>query len=389
MPETAIFLCAVPQTVFAFSRLLLCACGRTWLFFLLALVPLLLTCPEASATDGGLQVSSAVTGNSSPYVSQSQGKALLLAAAQLPALRTETAPVAAELPVDKKQWVERYLKGSFLGSFFFGYPYTGVGIPDVIVMVLAGLLACRLLLGKLLTRRSGYALPREPRGGNGSQFWNRHAGTGQGEESGAIAAQRSESFGEARPVARPVRARESFEAGHADADSQALSPADAEKFGGAKKTSADGYYESREDARADSQDTVLGQWASVAPGIVLPQGFDAVYFLDWSRSLYITLQYSWAGRKIDALEEYVSREMFAILKAQAARDPLPVSVDIRFVRCRLVGIRHNDYWARVSIQFLVSMSAGSGGKVVETTETWTFVCEGDDGVWRVEAIEQA
>lgn len=309
-----------------------------------------------------------------------------------PAPRQEQAPVAPDS--DRPAWVERYFRGSFLGSFFLGYPYSGVGLPDIVVMVIAGLLALRLIFSKIMRgRRGAYPKPREA---NSRASMQRFDTSWSERNKSGYRAQAEDDFvemSEPRPMGSSRKALSTANSAADIGQQTALTEGRGRAAEAAYTEASSQHPGMRENPHVVEQeagvDVYLGQWASIAAGVALPPGFDADYFLEWGRSIYATLQYAWADRQVDALAPYVSREMFNVLKAQAAKDPYPVQVDIKYVHSRLTDIRHNDNWAQVSIGFTVSMSSGLEGRPVEIRETWRFVCGGDDGAWRVEAIEQA
>lgn len=382
MPEAAISLCVEPRAVSASRREAMHGARRTGLTAALALVlAFLLLADMAAAREEALQAAGTVLKEQAGAAATRGG--MLLADASVPqAASSAFADVPAQTGGSgKPEWVEKFFRGSFLGSFFFAYPYSGVGLPDIVVMIVAALLALRLILRKLTGRKKdGYALAKEQ---NSARSRQRFTDSRIGGKKGAAAEARDEhaaELGEAYPRGTLTGARKA-QAGAGQRQGEALGKEGPEDVPASRQTP--------QARRSGGMDTVLGQWASVAPGVTLPPGFDAAYFLEWARSLYISLQYSWAERQVDSLETYVSREMFGVLKAQAAKDPHPVPIDIQFVHARLAGVRHNDHWAQVGIQFTVSMSSGAGSKPVEIRETWRFVCGGEDNSWRVEAIEQA
>lgn len=400
MPDAAIFLCAVALAAFVSRHMFVRNKEKAGAFVLLVLVaavfffPLSLFAGDKAETAPGRASGQRVAAASQGFV---------LAAAQDAAGQPRPEPTPQPAASERPKWVEKYFKGSFLGSFFLGYPYSGVGAPDGVVMAVAALLALRLISSKLRSRRNHYALPRD--GGNRANM-QRFDASWAGRNKAAQPLQLEDDYrtmSEARPMGSSQAVGADRAGGPADYSDRDAVFDELRSMEAAPSVSRDGAFSGSEpvvpedgpgygqDVREqeDLADVYLGQWASIAGHVVLPPGFDAEYFLEWSRSIYATLQYAWADRQVDALAPYVSREMFYVLKSQAVKSPSPVQVEIQYVHSRLTEILHDDHWAQVSIGFTVSMSSGFEGRPVEIRETWRFVCGGDDGSWRVEAIEQA
>lgn len=331
---------------------------------------------------------------------------------QLGPLEEETATPSSSYVHEEPnpKWVDTLFKGSFLGSLFFSYPYSGVGTPDLVVMGIAFLLAVRLVLRRLQGNEEHWPGDRRARE---RMSQDERASTGKRGTRGAARARASTQTGpvsQARPVARE---RETPSEAYLPESGTAPGSFAGESRGYESANAADSYasggYASGAAQQRESLGTnysggssgygsanavpyaaeVPGQWASIAPGVVLPPDFDSAYFLEWSRSLYIALQYSWAARQVDDLAPYVSLELLTVLQNQAARDPYPVEIEILSVGTILTDIRHQRDRVIVSMNFTVAMRTGNNRRIDSIKELWRFACGGGDSSWRLIAIEQA
>ncbi|MDR1947382.1 MAG: 39S ribosomal protein L45 [Desulfovibrio sp.] len=298
------------------------------------------------------------------------------------------APLAATAAEDEASLTERLFAGSFTGSLLFGYPYTGAGAADMAAVAVLALVALRLVhagrsrgngedrftvdgnpgpSGPVDTDRGGAGRDGEEAGGgkNGDgarergsrdNVWSRRMGGGAAEENGSGGPDVPRSM---REDARPrATARQRAEAmwGYLSSDPE------------------------KKSAEAPAE-------VSVAPGVVLPDGFDAADFLQGARTLYVRLQKAWASRDISALTPFVTPEMLDVLRKQAERNPKPVKTDIVMIEAELKDVRSEGETQTAQTAFNVLMRTGAEPEATEVAELWTFARGPESqGMWRLSAI---
>ncbi len=104
-----------------------------------------------------------------------------------------------------------------------------------------------------------------------------------------------------------------------------------------------------------------------------PPGFDRVAFVDGAREHYRTLQGAWNFNQLDTIEEYVSPNLFAELKAERASLTGEQHTDVMYVDAELVRGEYDANRAQLSLQF-----SGRYRDAVEGIE------EDIDEVWHLE-----
>lgn len=269
------------------------------------------------------------------------------------------------------------LAGSFLGSVLFGTPFEGVGTPDILLLVIIGLVLMRVMSGK--SRNN--SRPGQNGRGDGENFRDefmkasRDKEKRDGEEGGWSSWNRDRKS----PPQQRDDAPQHDMRRQARATWDALrnrQPESAPEQGNAEQPAASGLAGSRQ----------------VASGVSVPKNFDVEDFLGGARALYARLQHSWAARDVDDLEPFVSESMLRILREQSALDPQPGEVQILLVTAVLSGFSGEGGNERVSVTFDAVIHDGPENDKTEPAnvrELWHFVRgSATGGTWRLDGIEQ-
>lgn len=323
---------------------------------------------------------------------------------------------------------EQLFKGSFLGALLFGYPYQGVGTPDIAVIAVAFLLALRIMLRRQrdsssndrftvhkrddaadLNGKTGFSWPdkesrdEKPLGRDSEESGGRRDAPVKDPKDNAWSRRVGSGDLGARDIGRPKQDKDAPEGGwdwgnvaNRKTGNQELPRRDKDPRGTqagpgrrtpTMKDTAGAMWRHYAGESAGAAPRRLD--AVVAPGVNVPPGFDVADFLEGARTLYVRLQQAWADRKVDDLAPFVSDALFDILRTQAARDPHPVQVDILLVNAELADLRQRGSKEKASVSFSVSMRTGTGGEPEDIKELWRFARDtGGDGMWKLEAIEQ-
>jgi hypothetical protein len=293
-------------------------------------------------------------------------------------------PAAAATEDGAASLTERFFAGSFTGSLLFGYPYTGAGTADMAAVAVLALLALRLVHagrsrgndeGRFsVDARSGSCEPsarrRDGVGRNDAGSGDRDCGDGRGSRDDGLPRRTGGGPAEADGTCGP----DVPEDGGRDSRRRATARDRAEAMWG--------YLGSDRQQPADAPAE-----AAVAPGVTLPEDFDAADFLQGARTLYIRLQKAWASRDIADLSPFVSPEMLETLRKQAESNPEPVKTDIIMINAELKDMQSNGDTQTAQTAFRVLMRTGAASEPVEVAELWTFTRGPESqGMWRLCAI---
>ncbi|MDR2125059.1 MAG: 39S ribosomal protein L45 [Desulfovibrio sp.] len=294
---------------------------------------------------------------------------------------------------------ERIFSGSFTGSLLFGYPYTGAGTADMAALAVLALLALRLVhAGRSRGRDEDRFSVGAGRGPSSDEAAGRkrdgacledaesdvsiRKGSSDGQDSGGAPGRRpraavwSRRMG-SRPAARDAGDPELPGAGQENSRRLATARDRAEAMWGYLRS------DQQQPAEAPAE-------AAVAPGVVLPDDFDAADFLQGARTLYIRLQKAWASRDISGLTPFVSPALLETLRKQAEKNPAPVKTDIIMIEAELKDVRNRGETQTAQAAFNVLMRTGAAPEPSEVAELWTFERGPESqGLWRLCAISEA
>ena len=297
------------------------------------------------------------------------------------------------------------LEGSFVGALIFGRPYQGLGTLDLIILALIGfLLVWRLMpdsrTGKsqgddrfTVGRRdaSSTELPRDfssripPEAGQKKVERNWRGGQTSSDGGEEAAGRGHDSSGlPKRGVSRlggPWAGRRSTDEPAERKSVRLGAVRDHEPFQRRSKPIRD---------QAETIWAKIGanapEPAAVAPGVVLPEGFDPDDFLDGAHMLYCRLQEAWAMRDTDSLAPFATPEMLRLLREQAAADPQPIDMKILRLDATLVGLERQQTQEWADVAFCALMRFGPNAPA-QVSETWRFIRERDTGgLWRLADI---
>lgn len=281
------------------------------------------------------------------------------------------------------------LAGSFLGALFFGYPFESVGTPDILLLLIIGLVLMRVAAGK--NRNNGQSGTRQNDRQDRESFRDQFLKASRDEEKRGNEERDSNEEGgwnawrrdrkspprqENKPDAPPQNTMHRQARATWDALRSRQPENDRERTGAEQTAAASG----------------LAGAMQVAAGVSVPRGFDVEDFLGGAKALYSRLQHSWAARDVDDLEPFVSESMLSILREQSALDPQPGEVQILLVTAVLSGFHSEGGSEDVSVTFDAVIHDGpESGKTepVSVRELWHFVRgPGTGGTWRLDGIEQ-
>lgn len=226
--------------------------------------------------------------------------------------------------------------GGLIGSMFFGHPFGGVGLFDILLIGL-GIWMLFRIIGRM-------------RGGGGDSRWGNNVPGGL-DDDGAD----NPTYG------RDARYRAAEQAWDALRD-QGPRPVDTP---GAPKGTAD-----------------------VAAGVDVPPGFDIEEFMKGAKIVYARLQEAWSRRDLDDIREFTTPGMFGEIQRQAREDPDPMPTDVLVINARLMEVKTQGRVTTATVYYEVTMREDRALATTEQVrEVWTFTREGEE-MWKLDGIQQ-
>lgn len=303
---------------------------------------------------------------------------------------------------------EQIFAGSYLGALLFGYPATGFGGVDLVVLAVLAYLVLRSVGGRKGRDEDRFTVHR---GGSDDNNTTDSEGTSLGDTYGR------------RDIPRERRDETPPAANHRDnAWSRKIrgagtDPRDGEDPEGAPPRRNAGYDNpwardtrgGQDDGREQKprvtvRERAEAMWGhlgseqsgqderapagSVDEGARVPAGFDVNDFLDGARTLYIRLQNAWATRKVESLAPFVENGLMDTLRGQAEANPEPSPVNIMRVNATLQDVRGDSEDQRALVRFAVLLQTAGEARPSEVNEVWTFARNSaSSGMWRLAGIE--
>ncbi|WP_163560626.1 Tim44-like domain-containing protein [Halomonas sp. NO4] len=128
--------------------------------------------------------------------------------------------------------------------------------------------------------------------------------------------------------------------------------------------------------------------ASSAPAYgSLPSWFDRERFLTDAKGHFMSLQRAWDNNDFAGIQEYVTPELYNLLREERARQPANNRTEIVRLFAELGDVREIDQQAEANVIFHGIL--GENDEQTEFNETWHLIRELRDGApWYLQGIEQ-
>lgn len=141
-------------------------------------------------------------------------------------------------------------------------------------------------------------------------------------------------------------------------------------------------------SRRDSIAPVVTAGAVAVP-FNLPMGFDTPAFLEGAREHYRILQDAWNKNDLPRIQEYVTADLYAELKAERATLPGDQHTEVLSVNAELVRADQQFGEAEVSIRFSGRYRDAVEGIEEDFTDIWHLMRDysKDDAPWHITGIE--
>jgi predicted lipid-binding transport protein (Tim44 family) len=226
------------------------------------------------------------------------------------------------------------LAGSLLGALFFGGAFSGLGMADMLLVVLALYLGLRFLRRRPSlradSRQSSASLPPQPsEKAQAGDVWNFLRGS--------------------------PRDRGSFSP---DASAGgAASPGEAQNHAGGRSFS-------------------------------LPPDFDLDDFMEGAKVMYSRLQEAWDKRDLEDISQFTTPAMFREIKAQFEEDPVPGQTDILTLQAELYSFAPELENETAAVYFDALLREYAGKRPENAREVWHFTRVKNGGTWKLNGIQQ-
>lgn len=118
-----------------------------------------------------------------------------------------------------------------------------------------------------------------------------------------------------------------------------------------------------------------------------PAWFDKERFLNGAKEHFMTLQRAWDNNDLSGIQEYVTPELYNLLREERAGQPANNHTDIVRLFAELGDVQERTKQAEATVLFHGIMD--ENGEHNEFNETWHLVRELRDGApWYIQGIEQ-
>lgn len=119
----------------------------------------------------------------------------------------------------------------------------------------------------------------------------------------------------------------------------------------------------------------------------LPEWFDRERFLAGAKEHFMTLQRAWDNNDFSGIQEYVTPELYNLLREERSRHPANNRTDIVRLFAELGDVREIGKQAEATVIFHGILD--ENGEQNEFNETWHLIREMRDGApWYLQGIEQ-
>ena len=118
-----------------------------------------------------------------------------------------------------------------------------------------------------------------------------------------------------------------------------------------------------------------------------PEWFDRERFLSGAKEHFMTLQRAWDNHDFSGIQEYVTPELYNLLREERARHPANNRTEIVRLFAEMGDIREVGKQAEATVIFHGILD--ENGEQTEFNETWHLIRElRDDAPWYLQGIEQ-
>lgn len=126
-----------------------------------------------------------------------------------------------------------------------------------------------------------------------------------------------------------------------------------------------------------------------APGVDVPQGFDADEFLRGAKMAYSRLQSSWDKRDLDDIAQFATPAVLDAVREQLEAEPTPGTTEVLLVNAQLLGVENDGDEQRAQVFFDVLMRESPDQQAPSSVrEVWHFVRPITGGSWKLDGIQQ-
>lgn len=156
----------------------------------------------------------------------------------------------------------------------------------------------------------------------------------------------------------------------------------------ASATSAAGYQRERQETQHTPTSNFTAVPGSLASGLQsTPDWFDKERFLGGAKEHFMTLQRAWDNNDFSQIQEYVTPELYNLLRQERAEQPANNQTEVVRLFAELGDINEYDGYAEATVIFHGVLD--ENGEQTEFNETWHLTRSmRDQAPWYLQGIEQ-
>ena len=289
-----------------------------------------------------------------------------------------------DLPPAERGLLHGLLSGSLIGSLLFNEPFSGIGVADLLVLMVVVLAILRFVRNRITLSPPDQNAGRPPadldayrKQRNGNTF-SRHDDDTDPEHTGKPAPRVHVDIPDEEPNPHLYnRAAQMW--GHLQGEE------DSEP----RRKRSEGLTESQPAKRGEDLLTARDAYQTGAQPD-LPASFDKDDFLKGAKMVFTRLQHSWDARDMDDIAQFTTPEVHEEIKQQAAQSPTPSRSELLLVNARILEVKEDEHGLLATVFFDVLMrEEREGAQTEQVREIWHFLKSKEyGGMWRLDGIEQ-
>ncbi|UZP65957.1 Tim44-like domain-containing protein [Desulfovibrio mangrovi] len=286
-----------------------------------------------------------------------------------------------DLPPAERGLFYGLLSGSLIGSLLYDEPFSGVGVADMLVLMVVVLAILRFARNRITLQPPNQGDTRAPADLDAFRRQRNADNT---------FAQQDEEDSPPRRKAPPVDIPDDEPNPHLyDRAAQMWGHLQGEESQKPQRKRSEGFTDNQPAKRGDDLLTARDAYQTGdQPDI--PASFDKEDFLKGAKMVFARLQHSWDARDMNDIAQFTTPEVHDEIKRQAAQSPEPSRSELLLVNARILEVKEDEHGLLATVFFDVLMREDKDGAQTEQVrEIWHFLKSAEyGGMWRLDGIEQ-
>ncbi|MFV0348054.1 MAG: Tim44 domain-containing protein [Halodesulfovibrio sp.] len=292
-----------------------------------------------------------------------------------------------DLPPAERGLLHGLLSGSLIGSLLFNEPFSGIGVADLLVLMVVVLAILRFVRNRITLSPPDQNTGRPPVDLDAYRKQRgKDAFAQRDDDTDRQPGQRAD-----KPAPRVhVDIPDDEPNPHLyDRAAQMWGHLQGEESDEPRRKRSEGFTDSQPAKRGDDLLTARDAYQTGAQP-ELPASFDKDDFLKGAKMVFTRLQHSWDARDMDDIAQFTTPEVHEEIKQQAAQSPAPSRSELLLVNARILEVKEDEHGLLATVFFDVLMrEEREGAQTEQVREIWHFLKSKEyGGMWRLDGIEQ-